>query len=793
MRHPIEDHGFHAAGTSSSGASPFATPTVRRPVAVIVSRFPKITETFILREIQELERQGQPVRLVPLLRHEESVVHPEAESWIERALYTPFMSWAIGRENVRAFLKAPGHYLRTLGRVVLGSLRSPNLLWGTLGIFPKSVYLGRVLAREGVGHLHAHFATHPAMAAYIASEFGGLPWSFTAHAHDIFLAKSRPMLGEKIRRAAFVRAISNYNRRFLEERYPDAASGCIRVIHMGIDPAGYGPGEADPTRILCVASLKPYKGIPALVEACGRPPLRDRDFQLAIVGDGPQRKEVEERIQDLGLEDRIALLGSRTQEEVAELLASASIFVHPSTVTRQNWMDGIPVALMEAMATQLPVVSTWVSGIPELVEDGRNGILVFPDDPGALAEALASLLDDPARARAMGANARTKIQEAFDLEKCASLLVETLERHTPPMPARVSQAVGAGLEAVAEDPDRSGAMPAASTLGIRRVHKSTDSLVAELMTGMRDEGEELIVKVHQPVAEAPRSPAERARTEFELLRHLHVSSVLQAAEFADTRRSSPPGRRGARVPRPLGLFEPEGALVMGRARGTRLDALLREWRGGRWGGDHTPLSALRATGGWLRWFQDQTSDQAATSSADALERLLTRAARDLDRSRGRLSSSLAARLDSRLLHFETEGVPAAVSTVGHHCDFWPGNVLVEGTRISVIDFEGYRLGLPDEDVAYFLVHLELILSKPWHRDKLRQACRAFLEGYGVAGDAPSDLLELCCMAKGLQLLARSAESNGVDPARWWRRRVAQGIVSKSLAGTAGRARERVAL
>jgi colanic acid/amylovoran biosynthesis glycosyltransferase len=793
MRHPIEDHGLKAKETSPSDASSATDPTVRRPVAVIVSRFPKITETFILREIQELERQGQPVRLVPLLRHDEPVVHPEAEPWIERALYTPFLSWSIGWENVRAFLESPGHYLRTLGRALLGSIRSPNLLWGTLGIFPKSVYAGRVLAREGVGHLHAHFATHPAMAAYIASEFSGLPWSFTAHAHDIFLASSRPMLGEKIRRAAFVRVISKYNQRFLEERYPDAARGHIRVIHMGIDPDGYGPGETDPKRIVCVASLRPYKGIPALVEACSRPPLRDRDFQLSIVGDGPDRPEIEKKIHDLGLNDRVALLGSRTQEEVAALLGSASIFVHPSTVTRQGWMDGIPVALMEAMATRLPVVSTWVSGIPELVEDGKSGILVFPDDPGALAEALASLLDDPARARAMGVSARRKIQEAFDLEQCAPLLVETLELHTLPTPERINRAVGPGLEVAAGGPSGSEAMPAAPTVGIRRVHERTDSLVAELMTRIRDESEELVVKVHQPVAGAPRSPAERARTEYELLHHLHVSSVVQAEEFAETRRSPHPGRRWGRVPRPLAVVEPEGALVMERARGTPLDALLREWRGGRWGGDDTPLSALRATGGWLRWFQDQAPGQTATSPAEAFERLLTEAARDLERSRRRLSSSVAARVGSRLFHFETEGVPAALTTVGHHCDFWPGNVLVEGTRISVIDFEGYRLGLPEEDVAYFIVHLELLLSKPWHRDKLDQARRAFLEGYGVIEDATPGLLDLCYLAKGLQLLARSAQSDGVDPVRWWRRRVAENIVSKSLPGTTDRAPEGVAL
>lgn len=748
---------------------PTSAPPLRRPVAVIVSRFPKVTETFILREIQELERQGQPVRLVPLLRQRDSVVHPDAEPWVERALYTPFLSGPILRENLQAFLESPRRYVRVLLRVLAGSLPSPNLVRGTLGIFPKSVHVGRVLAREGVGHLHAHFATHPAMAAFIASEFSGLPYSFTAHAHDIFLSSSRPMLGTKIGRASFVRVISEYNRRFLEERYPEAA-GRLRVIHMGIDPEGYGPGERKPGEIICVASLRPYKGISALVEACARPPLRNRDFRLSIVGDGPQRNEVERRILDLALEGRVRLLGPRTQEEVAALLSSSSIFVHPSTVTRRGWMDGIPVALMEAMATGLPVVSTWVSGIPELVEDGEGGILVFPDDPTALSEALASLLDDPDRARAMGARGREKVKEAFHLERCAGSLIEALDPHTSPMPAELAEALEPGLEVVLDDL----AGDPAGAVGIRRLHRGKDSLVVELATRAWDGSDELVVKVHREVDGAPSSANERARLEFEVLSRLHRVATGNGPH--------------APVPRPLAVVGHEGTLVMERARGVPLDAWIRSWRERREPEEDTLLPILRATGCWLRAFQARTAGDDGPAPR-MLTDLLRKASRDLERSRRGLPARLGSAIRSTIRSFEADSISTPLRAVGHHCDFWPGNVFVDGTRITVIDFEGYRPGLPQEDVAYFLLHLELALSRPWHRGLRPGARGAFLEGYGST--EPDPLLDLCSMAKALQLFARTPGGtwNGPVWAGWWRRKVLRGILDRSTASSPRRAPE----
>ncbi|MBW3533826.1 MAG: glycosyltransferase, partial [Gemmatimonadetes bacterium] len=382
----------------------------RRPVAVLLSRFPSVTETFILREGIEMERQGQPVRLVPLLRESPPVVHPEARPWVERALYTPFLSRAIVASNVRALLHRPGRYLWLLLRLVAASLGSPRFLAATLAIVPKSVHLARCLDDEGIRHVHAHFGSHPATAAFVIASFTDATFSVTVHAHDLFMRRYRPFLGTKLRAAAFVRVISAFNRRELRARYRSVPPENVRVVHVGVDPEAYatraqdsapkGPGpkpEIDPpagtARILSVAGLRAYKGPGVLVEACRR--LRDAavPFHCEFVGEGPLRRDLERQIVEAGLEGRVRLAGAETQGAVAERLRAHPIVVHPSVVLGDGMRDGIPVALMEAMAAGAPVVASRVSGIPELVEDGVNGLLVEPEDAGALAAAIRRLAE----------------------------------------------------------------------------------------------------------------------------------------------------------------------------------------------------------------------------------------------------------------------------------------------------------------------------------------------------------------------------------------------------------------
>jgi colanic acid/amylovoran biosynthesis glycosyltransferase len=423
----------------SDSAAPALDPTASRklqhePVAVLVSRFPAITETFILREISEMERQGQRIRLVPMLHDSPPVVHEAARPWVGKALFTSFLSPAIMLANLSTLFRHPLRYLSLLMRLVTGTFRSPEILFRTFALFPKSVYLARQLEREGISHIHAHYATHPATMALIISRLSGITFSFTVHAHDIFV--NRRLLRWKLRETCFVRSISDFNRRFLERLYPQEAKGKIEVIHVGIAPELYErtsraiEPRQSPPRLLCVAAHKPYKGLATLIEACRI--LRDEgvEFFCEVIGRGPLTRELQKMIDERQLNDLVSLAGPRTEEEVTRLMSEATLFVLPSTIAKDGQMEGIPVALMEALASARAVVTTSTSGIPELVEHEVNGLLVEPDDPQQFAGAIRRLLGDPERARAMGMRGQQKVRSEFELTAVCDALIRRLGEET---------------------------------------------------------------------------------------------------------------------------------------------------------------------------------------------------------------------------------------------------------------------------------------------------------------------------------------------------------------------------
>jgi glycosyltransferase involved in cell wall biosynthesis len=413
--------------------------SARGPVAVVVFRVPATTETFILRELIEMERLGVELVLVSLLRHRESVVHPQARPWIARALYTPFLNGAILLENLRVLMRAPRLYLSTLAGMFWEARRSANALFGLLGIFPKSVWLARRLRTMGVRHVHAHFATHPAAAAYVIARVSRgigppLSYSVTVHAHDIFIHQAG--LARKLSGASFVRSISDFNVRFLQDRLGPAGpeSARFRVIHCGIDPADYrhgeshrGPGTERPVRILSIASLRPYKGITHLIEAVRKLRADEIDVECEVIGEGELRRELEDQIDRAELRGRFRLPGGRTEEQVAQALSTADLFVLPSVVAPDGQMEGIPVALMEALASGVPAISTRISGIPELVVDGQTGRLVEPADPAGLAAAIREAVASPERSREMAEAGRRRVVEEFSLDRNVRLLVSEIE------------------------------------------------------------------------------------------------------------------------------------------------------------------------------------------------------------------------------------------------------------------------------------------------------------------------------------------------------------------------------
>jgi glycosyltransferase involved in cell wall biosynthesis len=404
----------------------------RPRVAYIMSRFPKLTETFILYEMLALEEQGIQVELYPLLREHTTVMHPEAVAMVERAHFQPFISWPIVRAQLRYLLLKPGAYLGTLWSLLRGTIGSLNFFVGALGIFPKTVYFAEVMEAEGVQHVHAHFANHPTAAAFIIHRLAGIPYSFTAHGSDLHV--DRHMLREKVAEAAFVVPISSYNQQLIVEECGEQFRDKVVVIHCGVDTQVFQPvvrASAGPLTILCTGTLHEVKGQTYLIDACRLLNERGVAFTCNFVGDGPDREMLAEQIAKAGLDEHVHLLGRRTREEVAALLQAADVVVAPSVPTKEGKREGIPVVLMEAMGSGVPVVASGISGIPELVEHERSGLLTPPRDGQAIAEALQRLQREPALRQRLGQAGREKVLRDFDQATNAAVLAERFRQSLP--------------------------------------------------------------------------------------------------------------------------------------------------------------------------------------------------------------------------------------------------------------------------------------------------------------------------------------------------------------------------
>lgn len=394
----------------------------------VLSRYPLLSETFILREIWELERQGQQLAVYPL-RHAPGArakSHPRVAALRTRIWRA---GWIAAGSHLYWLRRRPLRYFATLAEAAARNRGDLNLELGALAYWGKAVAIARQARRDQIEQLHAHYATHPALVAWVVWRLTGIPYSFTVHAHDLFC--HRAMLGRKIAAASSVVAISEYNRRLLEAARPAHAATPLHVVHCGVEVPPPCPARARggrELRILSVGSLQAYKGHRVLISACALLRRRGLAFQCRIVGGGPLQAALRREIARAGLEDSILLAGAATEQEVAAELRQAQVFALPSVrVARTGQMEGIPVALMEAMAAGLAVVASRLSGIPELVGDGVEGLLVPPNDAAALAHALERLRDPELRER-LGRAGRIKVAAEFSLAANVARLAELWQR-----------------------------------------------------------------------------------------------------------------------------------------------------------------------------------------------------------------------------------------------------------------------------------------------------------------------------------------------------------------------------
>ena len=399
-----------------------------KSVGYIVSTWPRLSQTFVLNEILALERLGLPLRIFSVKDPRNEPVHASVAQTRARVVYLSLRRhWkSILMANIRMSLGQPVRYARILMRAL------QYHRWGVLRGLWQAAYAADLLSREPVTHLHAHFATAPAMVAMFASELAGIPYSFTAHARDIYVHRQAQLLRTEMQRARAVVTVSEYNRQFLLASVSPASNGKVRCIYNGLDLKQFPfrwPRASDPGTpvMLSVSRLVEKKGLGDLIEAAGMLRERGRNFQVQIIGDGALRKALEAQVKRLGLQECVKLLGAQPQEMVRQAYLCAAVFALPCIISGDGDRDGTPTVLLEAMASGLPVVSTPVSGIPEMIDSGRNGLLVEPNHPSQLADALERLLLDANLRGRLAQAARQTVEERFTIERSSRELMAVFQ------------------------------------------------------------------------------------------------------------------------------------------------------------------------------------------------------------------------------------------------------------------------------------------------------------------------------------------------------------------------------
>lgn len=397
-------------------------------VAYLLLRFPCMTETFVAEEMQKIQNTGVQIYLYSLLKPRDKLVHPVSKSLMHLVRYAPGLhhpglwlaQWIFA-------MRSPGIYFQTLRTLLKQPAPVFSFRLKRLVVFLKSVWVAKELAGKQVGLIHTHFAWLSAGAGWVASRLLQIPFTVTTHAYDIYSPKN-DLLTLATSGAARVITISEENKRAMLGMNRRLQPEKISVIHCGIDLNFFQPDGVNqrslnhPLRITSVGSLIEKKGHEYLIRACAILKERGVDFDCEIVGGGALYDGLQALIRALALEDRVALVGTQPQPRVKERLGSSDIFVLACVDASDGERDGIPVVLMEALAMGVPVISTPVSGIPELIRHDETGLLSPQRDPERLAEAIIRLSQDqPLRQRITG-NGRIMIEQEFDISKNAAAL-----------------------------------------------------------------------------------------------------------------------------------------------------------------------------------------------------------------------------------------------------------------------------------------------------------------------------------------------------------------------------------
>jgi colanic acid/amylovoran biosynthesis glycosyltransferase len=411
----------------------------RLRLAYMATGYPYPSHTFIQNEVRALRALGAEIETFAHRRATPSEILSVAdrEEFGRTFPIRPLRAVPHLRAHLAGLFTNPAGYARAARTAVQMRGEGPrSLLWQVLYL-GQAVVLWHRCRLAGLRHIHAHFANVSSDVAMLAAELGGdeWSWSFTMHGPTEFYDVGWFRLGQKVERAAFTICISHFARSQLMGLVDAGHWSKLRIVHCGVDTTSLQPRErrrsrADaPLRVVCAGRLVPLKGQLVLLEALAALTGRRSRLRLVLIGDGPMREALESATHELGLEDRVEILGALAHPEVIEQMRSADILCLPS------FAEGVPIVLMEAMALGLPVIATQVMGIPELVEDGVSGLLVAPGSPEELAAALRRLIDDERVGEALGRGARERVVADFDLHASArqlhAIFEEELARQAP--------------------------------------------------------------------------------------------------------------------------------------------------------------------------------------------------------------------------------------------------------------------------------------------------------------------------------------------------------------------------
>ena len=394
-------------------------------IAYLLSQYPAVHHTFLLREVLELRKLGLEIVAISIRAPTDPIERMTTEERQEAAR-TRTVNTAPVSAKLAAHISALGRYPRGYLRGLIEAIRlgagSPRSTLYHVAYFAQAVLAGRWMMELGCAHFHTHFST---TVGLLVTRVFPLTMSMSLHGPDEFRDPQAFHMTRKVQSAAWVRTISEYGRCQVLRSAP-AEGGKIEVSRLGVDPALYQPrphrDSPAPLEILTVGRLAAVKAHGVLVAAVARLVRDGMDVRLRLAGDGPERAMLEARIAALRLDSRVLLAGWQNQDRVREMYRNADVFALAS------WLEGIPVVLMEAMAMEIPCVATRITGVPELIRDGEDGLLVSPGDEGEMAAALAKLYHDPELRRRLGESSRRRVEAEYDQSHNAARLAEIFRR-----------------------------------------------------------------------------------------------------------------------------------------------------------------------------------------------------------------------------------------------------------------------------------------------------------------------------------------------------------------------------